>query len=341
MADDIANRKTEHVNIVLNDQAVDRCGNYFDQIRLRHRALPEISIEEVDTSVEFLGKKLSFPLIISSMTGGSDADLKTINQNLATAAEATGVAMGVGSQRIMFSDEAAKESFNLREFAPDSLLFANLGAVQLNYGFGLEHAKAAVDILKADALYLHLNPLQEAIQPEGDTNFANLAEKISELQQELNVPIIIKEVGAGISAEDAELLYSSGIRYIDVAGSGGTSWSRIEHFRQDSDKKNDLGLLFQDWGIPTPKAIEDIADLDLDINLISSGGVRTGIDIVKSIILGAQVAGMAKPFLAPAQESAEAVIAEINNLKGQFCLAMFLLGVKTIEDVFSHKELIT
>ena len=340
MAKDISNRKTEHVNIVLNDQDVDRCGNYFDQIRLRHRALPEISLEEVDTSVEFLGKTLSFPLVISSMTGGSDIDLKTINQNLATAAAATGVAMGVGSQRIMFSNEAAKESFSLREFAPDSLLFANLGAVQLNYDFGLEQAQAAVDILKADALYLHLNPLQEAIQPEGDTNFANLAEKISDLQQELNVPIIIKEVGAGISAADAELLYSSGIRYIDVAGSGGTSWSRIEHFRQDAEKKNDLGLLFQDWGIPTPQAIEDIASLALNINLMSSGGVRTGIDVVKSVILGAKVGGMAKPFLAPAQKSAEAVIAEINNIKEQFRLAMFLLGAQSVADIFEHNELI-
>lgn len=330
-------RKSEHIDIILQDEASDRKKYYFDEIKLIHRALPEIDFNDIDTSTEFLGKKLSFPLIISSMTGGSGMDLLSINRNLAEAAEATGIGMAVGSQRIIFEDSLAEESFKLRPFAPNALLFSNLGAVQLNYSFTVEHCQKAVDLLEADALYLHLNPLQEAIQPEGNTNFLKLADKISKVVQELSVPVIIKEVGAGISLADAKLLYQAGIKYIDVAGSGGTSWSRIENHRSST---GDIGLLFQDWGIPAPLALQQLSSKYPDINLISSGGLRSGIDIAKSSILGAKLAAMANPFLKPAMESKEAVIKLIEQIKKEFQLAMFVLGQDNVLNLQQNLELL-
>jgi len=328
-------RKAEHVKIVAEDASMDRQKNYFDEIRLSHRALPELNLAEIDPSVEFLGKKLSFPFMISSMTGGGDKLLKKINTNLAEAAEAEGIAMGVGSQRIFFSEPTAKSSFDLRGVAPNALLFSNLGAVQFNEDMTLQHAKAVVDILKADALCIHLNPLQEAIQPEGDTDFSNLWKKIGEIVQGLEVPVIVKEVGAGISAPDAKLLVQAGVQTIDVAGSGGTSWSRIEAARCGDPA---LGECFQDWGIPTPDALKSLAPLD--VTLIASGGIRTGIDMAKAMILGASICGMARPFLTPAMESTEAVRKVIRRIKKEFVTTMFLLGARRIEDLKGHGELI-
>ncbi len=328
-------RKTEHVKIVAEDASMDRQKNYFDEIRLTHRALPEISLDEIDPSVEFLGKTLSFPFMISSMTGGGDKLLKKINTHLAEAAEAEGIAMGVGSQRILFTEPSSKSSFDLRGVAPNALLFANLGAVQLNEDITLQHAKAVVDILKADALCIHLNSLQEAIQPEGDTNFSNLWKKIGEIVQGLEVPVIVKEVGAGISVPDAELLIQAGVKYIDVAGAGGTSWSRIEAARCSDPS---LGELFQDWGIPTPEALRALAGLD--VTLIASGGIRSGVDMAKAIILGASICGMARPFLTPAMESTDAVRKVIRRIKREFVTAMFLLGCKNIEELKGSRDLI-
>ena len=328
-------RKTEHVEIVAKDESMDRRKFYFDEIRLTHRALPEISLSDVDTSVNFLGKQLCYPFLISSMTGGCGEYLKSINRNLAEAAEAEGVAMGVGSQRIMFSDPAAKDSFDLRSVAPTAPLFANLGAVQLKTGMTIDQVREAIDVLKADALILHLNPLQEAVQPEGDTDFSNLWKKMEQLFQALEVPVIVKEVGAGISRADAERLIQAGAKFIDVAGAGGTSWSRIESARCDDPA---LGELFQDWGIPTPQALRDLSDLD--VTLIASGGIRTGIDMAKAMILGASLCGVARPLLTPAMESADAVRAVIQRIKKEFVTAMFLLGAQRIEDLKGHQELI-
>ncbi len=328
-------RKAEHVRIVAKDPSMDRRKFYFDKIRLTHRALPEINLKEIDPSVEFLGKKLSFPFMISSMTGGGDKMLKKINMNLAEAVEAEGVAMAVGSQRIFFSEPTSKSSFDLRGVAPNALLFSNLGAVQFNEDMTLQHAKAVVDILKADALCIHLNPLQEAIQPEGDTDFSNLWKKIGEIVQGLEKPVIVKEVGAGISVPDAEQLIKAGVQTIDVAGAGGTSWSRIEAARCGDPA---LGELFQDWGIPTPEALKDLAPLD--VTLIASGGVRTGIDMAKAMILGASLCGMARPFLTPSMESVDAVRTVIQRIKREFVTTMFLLGARTVEDLKGHTELI-
>jgi isopentenyl-diphosphate delta-isomerase len=292
-------------------------------------------LKAIDPSVEFMGKKLSFPLLISSMTGGGDKMFRTINTNLAAAAEAEGVAMGVGSQRIFFSEPTAKSSFDLRKVAPTTLLFSNLGAVQFNEELTLQHARAVVQVLKADALILHLNPLQEAVQPEGDTNFFNLREKIAEVVQGLEVPVIVKEVGAGISAADAKLLIKAGVKYIDVAGSGGTSWSRIEGERSEDAA---LGELFQDWGIPTPAALRALAPLD--VTLIASGGIRSGLDMAKAVVLGASLCGMARPFLNPAMESVDAVRTVIQRIKREFVTAMFLLGADCVEKIKGHEELI-
>ncbi len=327
-------RKAEHVKIVAENDAMDRQKNYFDEIRLTHRALPELDLAEIDPSVEFLGKKLSFPFMISAMTGGGKL-LKKINTNLAEAAEAEGIAMGVGSQRILFTEPTSKSSFDLRGVAPNALMFANLGAVQLNEDMTLQHAKDVVDVLKADALCLHLNPLQEAIQPEGDTDFSNLWKKIGEIVQGLEVPVIVKEVGAGISVPDAELLIQAGVKYIDVAGAGGTSWSRIEAARCSDPS---LGELFQDWGIPTPEALRALAGLD--VTLIASGGIRSGVDMAKAIILGASICGMARPFLTPAMESTDAVRKVIQRIKREFVTTMFLLGAGSVEQLKGHAELI-
>lgn len=335
MSDQTNERKLEHIRAIERDPLTDRSMHYFDRIKLMHRALPEISLNEVDTSCTFLGYQLSFPMLISSMTGGDHELVKTINRNLAIAAQKTGVAMAVGSQRVMFTAPESRASFELRGLAPDVPLIANLGAVQLNYGVNAELAMQAVDCLKADALYLHLNPLQEAVQPEGDTDFSNLGEAIAELVKEVPVPVMLKEVGSGLSPADIALGLEAGIKYFDVAGTGGTSWSRIEnHRRKDS---SDLGLKFQDWGIPTPIALEKASPYLSLATIVASGGLRDGIDMVKSVILGASLCGMAAPLLKPAMKSADAVVEEIEKIKKEFRTAMFLLGAPDVATLFNNR----
>ena len=333
----INQRKLDHINIVSEGGNIDRRQYYFDRIHLTHRALPEISLSQIDPSIKFMGKDLSFPLLISSMTGGTDPELVKINRNLATAAEAEGVAFAVGSQRVFLSDAAARESFELRKYAPNTLLFGNLGAVQLNYDLGFADCEAVIRILEADALYLHLNPLQEAIQPEGDTDFSSLRSKIAVIVQTLKHPVVVKEVGAGISPEDVELLLAAGVKYVDVAGCGGTSWSKIEGLRSDTPE---LGDLFSDWGIPTPVALRLMKPYRHEIKLIASGGIRSGIDMAKSIILGASLCGVARPFLNPARESADAVRAVIRRLKKEFLTTLFLLGAGKVGDIKENEGLI-
>jgi isopentenyl-diphosphate delta-isomerase len=328
-------RKQDHLRILADDPQTDRNKGWFDGVKLKHRALPQIDLDEVDTSISFIDKTLSFPLIISCMTGGDGEDFLKINRNLAQAAEATGVALGVGSQRVMLEDNAAAESFRLREYAPNVLLFGNLGAVQLNNGVGLDDCRRLVETCGVDALYLHLNPLQEAIQPEGNTNFGNLAQRIADIVEGLDVPVIVKEVGCGIGPDDALLLMEAGVRYIDVAGSGGTSWSRIESHR--SDDSGETGIAFQDWGLPTPETLRQLMPLCRGrAELIASGGIRSGIDMVKALVLGASACGIAAPFIKPAMESPEAVVAHIEELRRQFRIAMFLLGAKTASELVGN-----
>lgn len=334
-------RKADHIDLFAIDHEIDRAGNHFDRIRLTHRALPEIALSEVDTACFFLRKTLSFPFIISSMTGGNSKQLVQLNQHLATAAEATGVAMGVGSQRIALSDQSAMKSFQLRQYAPTVPLIANIGAVQLNHGLELSQLDDIIGMLQADALYLHFNPLQEAIQPEGDTNFASLAEKIEAAVRHVSIPVIAKEVGCGFSLPDLQLLKQAGIQWIDVSGSGGSSWSRLEnHRRKAMGLDDDLGIVYQDWGIPTPQAIR-IAKQCSGLKIIASGGLRNGIDMLKSMVLGADLCAMAAPLLKSAQQDTSAVIKMIKQLQDQFRLGLFLMGCATIKQAKGNKDLIS
>lgn len=338
MSDSTNNRKIEHIQAIDCDPLTDRDGRYFDRIHLTHRALPDVARDDIDTRVRFLGKTLSFPLLISSMTGGDHELVRRINTNLAIAAEQTGVAMAVGSQRVMFTHPAARESFDLRQHAPTTVLIGNLGAVQLNCGLDVSHCREAVDILKADGLYLHLNPLQEAVQPEGDTNFGQLTERIGEVVRGLDVPVLLKEVGCGLSPEDIGAGYAQGVRFFDIAGTGGTSWSRIEYHRQHDGR--DIGLKFQDWGVPTPLALKRASSWQSRATFVASGGLRDGIDMVKSVILGASICGMAAPLLKPACDSAEAVVDAIERLRDEFRTAMFLLGMPDVATLFNNRALI-
>jgi len=338
MDDSVSKRKMEHIETLLADKGADRRKGYFKDILLKHHALPEIALADVDTSVEFLGKSLSMPFLISSMTGGSGDTLSRINRNLAVAAERAGVAMGVGSQRVMFREKTARRSFELREQAPRTVLLANLGAVQLNCGFGVAECREAVEILDADGLIFHLNPLQEVCQREGDTNFAGLAEKIGTVAAELDVPVLVKEVGAGICGEDVERLLRNGVEIIDVAGTGGVSWSRVECSRSSAEERE--RKLYEDWGIPTPRALRLMQPYLERIDLIASGGLRSGLDMAKAMAMGAHMCGMARPLLEPAMDSAEAVVSVIERVREEFRKALFLLGCPTVEALKGREDLI-
>jgi isopentenyl-diphosphate delta-isomerase len=320
-------RKAEHIALSLQTgMQSDR--NPFDDYVFEHEALPELDFAEIDTRVRFLGKPLAAPLLISSMTGGTEA-AAAINRNLALGAEQARIALAVGSQRKALEDPAQAASFRIRDAAPTIPLLANLGAVQLNYGFGLDACEAAVRMIDADALVFHLNPLQEAIQPEGQRNFAGLLAKMEAVAARLSVPVIVKEVGSGITRETAWALAGRGLRIIDVAGVGGTSWARIEGRRADDD---DLGALFADWGIPTPESIRQVRAVP-GVTLIGSGGIRSGLDAAKAIALGADLVGMAAPFLAPALDAPEAVAAKAERIIHELKIAMFCLGARTLDDL--------
>jgi len=332
----VTQRKQDHIDAILQDPEIERNQSDFASLRLMHRGLPECDFKQINCSSEFLNRTISFPFLIASMTGGAAENLGVINRHLAEAAEICQVPMAVGSQRAMILDKAAQQTFALRQYAPSVPLIANLGAVQLNYGFGLDEAKRAVETLEADALYLHLNPLQEIIQPEGDTNFAGLADKIHQLSQQIEVPIILKEVGAGLSSKDIELGLQAGIKHFDVAGRGGTSWSRIEAHRAEST----LGFTFQDWGLTTLEALKLSQAYQSEGFFIASGGIRNGIDMVKAVIMGGRLCGIAAPLLAPALDSTDKVVETIEQFRQEFATAQFLLGIQNVDDLHMNNDLI-
>ncbi len=320
-------RKAEHIRLAL-DQDMQVAESFFDGWAFEHNALPELDLADVDTSIEFLGKRVSAPLLVSCMTGGTQVASR-INTHLAEAAERRGVPVGVGSQRRALEDRRQVASFQVRRAAPTVPLLANLGAVQLNYGFGLAECRAAVEMIEADALVFHLNVVQEAIQPEGQTDFSGLLEKMEGVASRLEVPVIAKEVGCGLSEAAARALAGAGIRILDTAGLGGTSWARIEA-RRSGDPA--LGELFADWGIPTPESIRQVARVP-GVTVIGSGGLRNGLDVAKAIALGADLAGMAYPFLAAATESPDRVAATIDRIVHELRVAMLCLGARTIEEL--------
>ena len=333
-------RKADHLRICLEDNVqFDRLTNGLDKYRFDHSCLPELNLAEVDLRTKFLGKVLQAPLLISSMTGGTER-AKIINSRLAIAAQKYGLAMGVGSQRIAVENPQVAHTFAMRSLAPDAMLFANLGAVQLNYTYGLEQCLRVVDILEADALILHLNPLQECIQPRGDTNFKGLLQKIERLCQQIDVPVIAKEVGNGISQAMATRLIEVGVDAIDVAGAGGTSWAKVESERAENNLQRRLGRTFADWGISTADCIVQIRQQYSELPLIASGGLRNGMEAAKAIALGADLAGLAFPFLQAADESEAAVDELIELLVAELRTVLFCTGNANIAELKRSSSLL-
>jgi isopentenyl-diphosphate delta-isomerase len=323
-------RKTEHIQINLKEDVSSGLTTGLERFRFEHNAVPELDFAEVDTSIKFLGKPLQVPLLISSMTGGSSEAL-AINLALAEAAQAMGIALGVGSQRAAIEKDELAKTFDIRPVAPNALIFANLGAVQLNYGYGIDECKRAVDMVEADGLILHLNPLQEALQPEGDSNFKSLLLGIEKICRGLDVPVIAKEVGWGIGAKVAQELVSCGVRAIDVAGAGGTSWSQVEMHRAKTPAQAKIASSFVNWGIPTAEAVIEVHTALPTTPLIASGGLRSGVDIAKCISLGADLGGMAGPFLKAAVKSVEAVIEMIEITQKEIAVCMFATGCADLD----------
>ena len=317
-------RKADHIRICLDDRSQCQTATTgLERYRFTHSALPDLNYSDLDLKTQFLGKPLGAPILISSMTGGTEQALE-INRNLATIAQQYGLAMGVGSQRVAVENPELMGTFDVRAIAPDILLFANLGAVQLNYRYGVDECRRLVEGLQADALILHLNPLQECIQPGGDTDFRGLMDKVATLCAQLEVPVIAKEVGNGISGKMAQQLIEAGVGAIDVAGAGGTSWSMVEAERADNNLQRQLGLTFAEWGIPTADCLVQVRAVDAQIPLIASGGIRNGVDVAKAIALGADIVGLARPFLQAAcqseaalQEQTELLLAELKTV--MFC----------------------
>lgn len=332
----IDQRKADHIRINLEENvSFPTLTTGLEAYRFVHQALPELDLQDVDTSVQLFGKMLKTPLLISSMTGGT-TEAERINRNLAKAAEVHKVAMGVGSQRAGLEQKSTSVTFRVREFAPSILLLANLGAVQLNYGYSVDECRRAVEMIDADALILHLNPLQEVVQAEGDTNWKGLFEKIEQVCRQLERPVIIKEVGWGISEGVARRLLEVGVSAIDVAGAGGTSWSQVEMYRAPTERLRRLAAAFSDWGIPTAESLQTVAQLRqsqqrADLAIFASGGIRSGQDVAKCIALGADLVGLASPFLKRAVDSVEAVAEEMEILTAELRITMFCSGVQTLK----------
>lgn len=338
---DITKRKDEHLEINLNRDVRSGLTTGFEKYSFLHQALPELDLAEIKTETSFLGNSLRIPLLISSMTGGTQKG-ELINQRLAEAANCTGIAMGVGSQRADIENWHAGKRSVIREFAPNIPLFANLGAVQLNYGFSVDECQKAIEMIDANALILHLNPLQEALQPEGETNFSGLSAKIEQVCRQIKVPVIVKEVGWGISVQTAKQLVDLGVAAIDVAGAGGTSWSEVEKHRMRDESRYRVASVFKEWGIPTAECVVKIREEFSGLPIIASGGITNGTEIAKSIAIGANLAGIARPFVVAADQSTEAVIARIEEIRTELRITMFAAGAKDIVALskieLTHKE---
>jgi isopentenyl-diphosphate delta-isomerase len=329
-------RKADHIRINVEEDVQSGLTTGLERVRLRHNAVPELDLRQVDTSLSMFGRRLRYPVLISSMTGGTQ-QAGRINAILAEVAQAKGLAMGLGSVRAALEDPSTEGTFKVRRLASDILLMANLGAVQLNYGYGVDECRRAVAIVGADALILHFNALQEALQPEGDVNFSHLLTRIEQVCRGVEVPVVAKEVGWGISSEAARRLVDAGVAGIDVAGAGGTSWSQVEMHRAPDSRRARLAGAFVDWGIPTARALIDVRRALPEIPLIASGGLRDGIDITKCLALGADLGGMAGPFLRAATESPEAVAAVVELITDEIRISMFATGSADVASLRNDK----
>lgn len=324
---DLTQRKNDHLDIVLNSAPrVKKQATGFEQWRFEHCALPELSLDEIDLRVPLFGRTLQAPLLISSMTGGASR-AKTINRHLAQAAQALGLAMGVGSQRVALeSDDNWGLTRELRQVAPDIALLANLGAAQIASTKGLDYARRAVEMIEADALIIHLNPLQEALQSGGDRDWRGVLAAIENTVNALPVPVVVKEVGAGLSVAVAQRLADVGVAMLDVAGAGGTSWAAVEGERAATEHARAVAMAFADWGIPSAQALCDLHQALPQMPLIASGGIADGIDVAKALRLGATLAGQAAGVLGSATISGEAVAAHFQVVIEQLRVACFCTG---------------
>jgi isopentenyl-diphosphate delta-isomerase len=332
--DIISKRKADHIDVCLKETVQSRrVTTGFGDVHLIHRALPEIDRKKIDLSTTVFDYKFSAPIFVGAMTGGTEKATK-INAAIAEAVEEFNLGMGVGSQRIAIDNPKVERSFSVvRKKAPTAFILANIGGPQLVRKYGLKEAKRAIEMVQADALAIHLNALQEAVQQEGDTDYSYLLQKICRLAQELEVPIVVKETGAGIAAEEAIMLEKAGVSGIDVAGVGGTSWSAVEYYRAKARQdvfSQRLGETFWDWGIPTVASlVETVKSINLPV--IASGGIRNGIDVTKALALGASLVSATYPFLQPATTGSEDVKKVLTYLVGEVRNAMFLVGANSVQ----------
>ncbi|MEA4811747.1 MAG: type 2 isopentenyl-diphosphate Delta-isomerase [Anaerolineaceae bacterium] len=322
----IEKRKNEHLKICLHQDVSSSLANSLDAIRLRPSALPELDLKCVNIQTRFLGHLLSAPILISSMTGGSSQTAR-LNEVFAEAAESCQIAIALGSQRAAIQNSVYESTYAIRKLAPHALIVANLGAIQLNNGFNVDSCKKAIEIAGADAIFLHLNALQEALQPEGDTNWSDLLRKIENLARDLDRPLLVKEVGWGIDKRNALRLQNAGVAAIDVAGAGGTSWSQVEYFRQQEPSMRQIAADFRGWGLATLECLRELAqEPKLKIPFIASGGLRHGIDLAKCLALGASLGGYARCLLPAADRGTQALIAQIEAIKKELQIALFACG---------------
>jgi isopentenyl-diphosphate Delta-isomerase len=320
----ISDRKLEHLKLCSKcDVEYKQKKTGFNDIELIHKALPQIDKEEINLETEFLNKKLDAPIIITGITGGHPAS-RALNKELARAAEQLKIAMGMGSQRAAVENSELESTYTvIRDEAPSTFIIGNIGAPQIEY------AQKSADMMELDAIAVHLNPLQEAIQPEGDVNGEKYLEQIELTSQSLDIPLIIKETGAGIKREDAVALEKAGAAAIDVAGSGGTSWAAVETYRS---KDRSMGDLFWDWGIPTAVCTVEVTN-SVSIPVISSGGIRSGLDMAKALALGADAVGIALPLLKEAYQGHAAVIRKLNKFTEELKVAMYLVGASNLKEL--------
>jgi isopentenyl-diphosphate Delta-isomerase len=344
MAETTGKRKEDHIRICLGNKAqAKNVTAGFEDIQLIHRALPEVNKGKISLSTTFLGKKFSAPIIVGAMTGGTQQATQ-INSSIAQAVEKLGLGMGVGSQRAAIEERKLEETYAVaRKMAPNAFLIANIGGVQLVHGYGLKEVKKVVEMIDADAVAVHLNALQEAVQPEGQTNFKGVLAKIGEIASALDTPMIVKETGAGISSEDAKALEDAGVKAIDVGGVGGTSFAAVEFYRS-SAKENKVpnlsGKAFWDWGIPTAVSlIETVQTVKLPV--IASGGIRSGTDIAKALALNASLASISQPILQTAVKSAKETENKLSCLIEELRNALFLIGAEKITDLSKTPVVIT
>lgn len=319
----ISDRKLEHLKLCIHSDVEYRRKTGYEEIELIHKALPQINKEKINIKTEFLQKKLDAPIIITGITGGHPASL-AVNRELARAAEELQIGMGVGSQRAAVENPELESTYTVvREEAPSTFIIGNIGAPQIEYA---EKAAAMMDL---DAMAIHLNPLQEAIQPEGDVNATEYLQFIKKTSQTLDIPVIVKETGAGIKREDSIAIEEAGAAAIDIAGAGGTSWAAVETYRS---KDRSMGELFWDWGIPTAVSTAEVSQ-SIKIPVISSGGIRTGLDAAKALALGAETVGIALPLLKEAYQGHEAVVLKLQKFMEELKIAMYLVGASSISDL--------